>query len=93
MIWNARIFSGWIPCFRSGIYSYNGQFIELFGRLVKDQCDTPERIQFTDEQIRTVYSMGLSLFNLPVGSGETSNNGVLPQNALLGPIQGWPGEL
>ncbi|KAJ3037851.1 hypothetical protein HDV00_001266 [Rhizophlyctis rosea] len=47
--------------------SYDGLFIELFSSLAEKQVGAPENVQWSESQIRHMFSVGLRSFELPVG--------------------------
>jgi hypothetical protein len=46
-------------------------FLDLFARLSKDQVATPLNVNFSQEQMKWMFSVGLKSMDLPVGSGST----------------------
>ncbi|KAI8915629.1 hypothetical protein EDD86DRAFT_186399 [Gorgonomyces haynaldii] len=71
--WLNGLFSIWsLYC---NVTVFDMQFIELFGRLSKDQRDSPLNISWTPDQIKTMYNGAIRTFDLPVGMSDGSKLG------------------
>lgn len=62
----------WVPLMFSlwdmviGEPPFDSLFIELFGRLAKDQITTPANLEFNHAQIRKLYAVGIKNMSLPI---------------------------
>ena len=67
--WMPAIFRIWSMAVRSSEVDRN--FLSLIGRVAEDNVGIKD--MFTQDQIRTVFTAGLSALNLPVGKGQRTN--------------------
>ncbi|KAG0355172.1 hypothetical protein BGZ54_001264, partial [Gamsiella multidivaricata] len=68
--WMPAIFRLWSLVARSSEFDRN--FLSLMGRVAQDNVGV--RDMFTQAQVRTIFSAGLSALNLPVGKGQRTNS-------------------
>lgn len=73
--WMPALFRLWSMVTRSNEIDRN--FLSLFGRVARDNIAVKD--MFTQAQIRTIFSTGLNVLNLPVGKGQRARN-VDPEN-------------
>ncbi|KAJ3146965.1 hypothetical protein HDU86_008326 [Geranomyces michiganensis] len=69
--WISTAFSLWALAQTS--MSDAALFLDLFARLAEDQSASPCNVSWTDEQVRHIFSAGLTSFCLPVGTGSNGN--------------------
>ncbi|KAL2915214.1 Proteasome activator BLM10 [Polyrhizophydium stewartii] len=67
--WVPTLFGVWDLVVNVPVYDL--LFMDIFGRLAEAQRETPEQVVWTDDQIRTVFAIGMRNFELPVGSGSS----------------------
>ncbi|KAJ3175354.1 hypothetical protein HDU87_006306 [Geranomyces variabilis] len=69
--WISTAFSLWALARTS--MSDAALFLDVFARLAEDQSSSPSNDAWTDDQVRNIFSAGLSCFSLPVGTGSNGN--------------------
>jgi len=72
--WVKPIFSLWTQM--KLVEQYELNFINLFSRLANDQVSSPWNVQWTEEQISFIFSVGLNMMELPVGINHINGNGL-----------------
>jgi hypothetical protein len=70
--WVKPVFALWTQM--KLIEQYELNFLNLISRLASEQVHTPWNVQWTEEQISFIFSIGLNMMELPVGTNYT--NGV-----------------
>ncbi|ORX46182.1 hypothetical protein BCR36DRAFT_332117 [Piromyces finnis] len=70
--WVKPIFALWTQM--KLVEQYELNFINLISRLASDQVSTPWNVQWTEEQISFIFSIGLNMMELPVGTNYASND-------------------
>ncbi|KAG0225196.1 hypothetical protein B0O80DRAFT_458867 [Mortierella sp. GBAus27b] len=86
--WTPALFRLWSIVTRSSEFDRN--FLSLFGRVAQDNVGVKD--MFTQAQVRTIFSSGLSLLNLPVGKGQRLKS-VDPENGTHKLISRGDGKL
>jgi len=70
--WIKPIFSLWTQM--KLVEQYELNFINLISRLANDQVSSPWNVQWTEEQISFIFSVGLNMMELPVGINYINGN-------------------
>jgi len=73
--WVKPVFALWTQI--KLVEQYELNFINLISRLASDQVSSPWNVQWTEEQISFIFSIGLNMMELPVGTNYASKGGGL----------------